>query len=45
MIASIEINRDTGQIMTVERAEVPDNDFRRIIEALLSRPERREESA
>lgn len=45
MIAAIEIDRDTGQIITVERAEVPENDFRRIIEALLSRTESREESA
>ena len=45
MIAAIEIDRDTGQIITVERAEVPEKDFRRIIEALLSRTESREESA
>jgi len=45
MIDAIEIDRDTGQIMTIERAELPDSDACRIIDALLRRPERREESA
>ena len=45
MIDAIEIDRDTGQIMTIERAELPDNDASRIIDALMYRPESREESA
>ena len=45
MITAIEIDRETGQIMNVERAEVRDADFRRIVEAIMCRQESREESA
>jgi len=45
MITAIEIDRDTGEIVNVERAEVREKEFRRIINALMVKAEDREETA
>lgn len=45
MITAIEIDRDTGEIVNVERAEVRETEFRRIINALMVKAEDREETA
>ena len=45
MITAIEIDRETGEIVNVERAEVRETEFRRIINALMVKAGDREETA